>query len=704
MKTVQTITTVVLAGCLLAGFAVNSRASITANYQTSGSSVSFFDGNITVNLVKAGQSSLASASADTSALNGTFNASGLNDGSAAGTANDTYYAVTTGIGTITPTKAIFQLTAGYNITNIEVISGWTDHNLGEHCFQLLLSVAGGPFTSYGFFTNNTSVDPGSSGPGAWMTTLTGSSGTIASNVTGIEFIFLNPDTSNGAGSVGNSQGGSNGGSVIHEVQVFGTYCTNLPVLPAVTAQYQTNGTSDSFFDSNITPNLITAGQSSLSGSLIADSSALNGTFLTSGLNDGSGAGPGNWTYYAITPNNGGPDMPNTATFYLTAGYNITNIQVISGWGDHDLGEQSFQLLLSVAGGPFTSYGIFNNNAPIATDFNGPGSWMTTLTASSGTIATNVTGVQFIFLNPDTSNGPGGVGNSQADNNSTGGTVIHELQVFGTSYTNLSLISPTISADYETNAGSDSFFDSYITANLIQAGQSSLASVTADPTALAAAAGFSTSGLNDGSGAGNGNLTYYSAIFNPMPNDGTSMPDSATFQLTAAYDITNIQVISGWNDHNLGEQCFELLFSVNGGAFRSYGTFTNNASIATGFTGPGSWMTTLTSSTGIIASKVTGIEFVFLNPDTSNGAGAVGNSQAGDNANGGTVIHELQVFGTPTINLTIQSVPGNQLQVNWAQGTLLQSPNITGPWTTNTAAAPYTFTPTGSQMFFRVQVP
>jgi len=48
--------------------------------------------------------------------------------------------------------------------------------------------------------------------------------------------------------------------------------------------------------------------------------------------------------------------------------------------------------------------------------------------------------------------------------------------------------------------------------------------------------------------------------------------------------------------------------------------------------------------------------------------------------------------------------GSNLQVNWGVGTLLQATNLTGPWITNTAPTPLTVAPTGSRMFFRVQLP
>jgi hypothetical protein len=62
---------------------------------------------------------------------------------------------------------------------------------------------------------------------------------------------------------------------------------------------------------------------------------------------------------------------------------------------------------------------------------------------------------------------------------------------------------------------------------------------------------------------------------------------------------------------------------------------------------------------------------------------------------------------PPPNVTLQissskSQPGS-LTLNWSQGTLLQSTNVTGPWTTNVNVSPYTVAPTNSRMFFRVRV-
>jgi len=187
----------------------------------------------------------------------------------------------------------------------------------------------------------------------------------------------------------------------------------------------------------------------------------------------------------------------------------------------------------------------------------------------------------------------------------------------------------------TNGNGSTAFDGAITVNLLQAGQSSLGSVSASH-APSVSTTFTTAGLNDGSAATDANLTYYGAT------DGT-MPVTVTFNLntnsgsggsTNGYDLKRIQIISGWTDSNLGNQKFQLQLSLNSGPFDNYGTFSAATTINGG---ANSILDTLTSSSGLIASGVTGIQFVFLNP---------GGSQAGS---GGTVIHELQVFGTATTN-------------------------------------------------------
>jgi hypothetical protein len=57
---------------------------------------------------------------------------------------------------------------------------------------------------------------------------------------------------------------------------------------------------------------------------------------------------------------------------------------------------------------------------------------------------------------------------------------------------------------------------------------------------------------------------------------------------------------------------------------------------------------------------------------------------------------------PSVTLGIQFTNGS-LTLSWPTGTLLQATNLTGPWTTNNAPSPFTVTPAGPGMFYRVRV-
>jgi hypothetical protein len=63
-----------------------------------------------------------------------------------------------------------------------------------------------------------------------------------------------------------------------------------------------------------------------------------------------------------------------------------------------------------------------------------------------------------------------------------------------------------------------------------------------------------------------------------------------------------------------------------------------------------------------------------------------------------------VKSVPQVTLYAAPAGGANLTLTWSFGILLQSTNLAGPWTTNTATSPYTVSETGSQMFFKVLVP
>ena len=65
---------------------------------------------------------------------------------------------------------------------------------------------------------------------------------------------------------------------------------------------------------------------------------------------------------------------------------------------------------------------------------------------------------------------------------------------------------------------------------------------------------------------------------------------------------------------------------------------------------------------------------------------------------------LSLQSSPLLILQISPRSGGQLALNWnGAGKLLEADSLTGPWTTNnSAAAPYSFSPTGTSKFYRVK--
>jgi hypothetical protein len=58
---------------------------------------------------------------------------------------------------------------------------------------------------------------------------------------------------------------------------------------------------------------------------------------------------------------------------------------------------------------------------------------------------------------------------------------------------------------------------------------------------------------------------------------------------------------------------------------------------------------------------------------------------------------------PPITLYVFPAGASSINLVWSHGTLLQSANPTGPWTTNPASSPYPLAPTNSSMYFKVLV-
>jgi hypothetical protein len=70
----------------------------------------------------------------------------------------------------------------------------------------------------------------------------------------------------------------------------------------------------------------------------------------------------------------------------------------------------------------------------------------------------------------------------------------------------------------------------------------------------------------------------------------------------------------------------------------------------------------------------------------------------------TALYDAGLQLAPPVTLNVTRSGAGSLTLTWPQGTLLQSTNVAGPWSTNAAASsPYTVAPTNSQTFFKVRV-
>jgi hypothetical protein len=207
------------------------------------------------------------------------------------------------------------------------------------------------------------------------------------------------------------------------------------------------------------------------------------------------------------------------------------------------------------------------------------------------------------------------------------------------------VNASLVATYGSSTASQSFYDSYITSaaasnDLILNGSPTLGSVTA-PSTDSLFPTFTTTGFYDGSAAGNSNFSYF-ALTEPTGN----LPQTYVFNFTGSatgYDISKIQSVAGWSDSQLGDQDFDVFVkTVANPTFTQLGSDFSNAPFNQANTAqsvPNSTMTTITDTTGVVASGVTAIEFQLISTGfdetTQNGAA------------GGTLYRDVAVIGTPT---------------------------------------------------------
>jgi hypothetical protein len=58
---------------------------------------------------------------------------------------------------------------------------------------------------------------------------------------------------------------------------------------------------------------------------------------------------------------------------------------------------------------------------------------------------------------------------------------------------------------------------------------------------------------------------------------------------------------------------------------------------------------------------------------------------------------------PNVSVNLAPSGNGGLTLSWSQGALLQSSNLSGPWTVSSSVSPYTIAPTNSQMYFKVRI-
>jgi GDSL-like Lipase/Acylhydrolase family len=427
-----------------------------------------------------------------------------------------------------------------------------------------------------------------------------------------------------------------------------------------------------------------AGQtpSSAIGNFSLEAAGRNVNSLTAGDNGALSvitgpSGQTSSTNYVTCGNGGGAGSSITYTLGGSAyGYDLTNITVYGGWADNGRDQQAYTVYYSTVMSPsiFVPLSSVNSNPTAASGMQS--ATRISLQSGNAPLATNVAAVMFDFTTPSSENGYCGY---------------DQIALFGSVSAPGTIISdppPPVLTQIVQNGFGQGALDGNFAVNLIRAGQSSLASVSASH-APRATGGFVTSGLNDGSAAGTANEAYYG---NNDPNGG-NLPVTVTFNLNtnhaAGYTLTRIQSVTGWSDSYLANVKFQLLLSLNGGPFTSYGNFSATNTLNGG---NNSILLTVTNTSGPIASGVTAVQFAFSTPPGPQGGA------------GGTLIRELQVFGTPIVNLAVQALDADNLRLTWPQGILLEATNLSGPWTTNAlATSPFTNTPDAPQKYYRVRV-
>jgi hypothetical protein len=271
-------------------------------------------------------------------------------------------------------------TYGYTITNILISSGWNDSGRDDEWATILYSTYENPttFIPLAVVTNKPVVNNKS----VTRAILTAPSGVLASNVYAIYVDFTTPP------------GVENGYVGISQINVYGTPSTGSTIPIVVTTENQNTDTPSWVIE---TPNLI-GGKLPSSTGPGAFAGGFNGELVTEGLpalTDGTFGPAGFGTTNFATC--GGAFGAGQSVTYASAGWNLTNIVVYSGWTNPDRDGQFYNIYYTTLSAPSTPVLLqmvsFN---PVVG--SGPQANRVQLSPANGSVvlATNVYSVTFDF--------------------------------------------------------------------------------------------------------------------------------------------------------------------------------------------------------------------------------------------------------------------------------------------------------------------
>ncbi len=193
------------------------------------------------------------------------------------------------------------------------------------------------------------------------------------------------------------------------------------------------------------------------------------------------------------------------------------------------------------------------------------------------------------------------------------------------------------------------------------------------------------------GPGNGPDLFNNAVIAISWSDGT--PDGAVTNTTTGIYYSGLN--NGYQITVPADTTKKLLTVYAGG----YGTIVNFQASLSDASSPPYANESLSDPGGNSIGSADAYTLQFAAGST-NQTLTVSVTCAADYGGGNVTLMAATLSGPP---LTLQlGFVGSSLQLTWPSGTLEQATNLTGPWTTNPAPSPFTFTPSAPQMFYRVK--